>query len=194
MGKILSSLSRPLRNYNIENRAIKQISKPKPTPAPRHPSTVKHLEATRAAPSSKEFVKIPPEHLERLKKVYVTSEDPVVHASDSESEKKKRPKSKEYLEEPEYGYMEPEVIPKGKLSMRQAVELITRHQSEPERWNADLIAKEYRLDLGITQKVLFYYRAYELWLPPTDRPEQWKEKTKKFIVHKHPEPPLPQIK
>jgi NADH dehydrogenase [ubiquinone] 1 alpha subcomplex assembly factor 4 len=38
MGKVLSLMGRPLRNYNIENRAHKIISKEKPTPAPKHKS------------------------------------------------------------------------------------------------------------------------------------------------------------
>ena len=46
MGKVYSSLiRRPIRNWNIENRAQKQIERQdKPIIAPRHPSTEKILE------------------------------------------------------------------------------------------------------------------------------------------------------
>lgn len=32
-------MSRAIRNFNLENRAEREISKMKPSPAPRHPST-----------------------------------------------------------------------------------------------------------------------------------------------------------
>lgn len=36
MGKVMSVIGRPFRNFNIESRAHKIISKDKPTPAPKH--------------------------------------------------------------------------------------------------------------------------------------------------------------
>lgn len=41
MGKIYSTLIRPIRTFNIENRAAKIISREKPIPAPQYPSTEK---------------------------------------------------------------------------------------------------------------------------------------------------------
>lgn len=44
MGKVLSVATRPFRNFNIENRAHKIISKEKPTPAPLHAANLKEAE------------------------------------------------------------------------------------------------------------------------------------------------------
>lgn len=41
MGKIYSSLTRPLRIFNVANRAEKIISREKPIPAPHHASVAK---------------------------------------------------------------------------------------------------------------------------------------------------------
>lgn len=38
MGKAISIMSRPLRDFNLESRAHKVISKEKPTAAPKHKS------------------------------------------------------------------------------------------------------------------------------------------------------------
>lgn len=34
----MSLITKPLKNFNVENRAFKAISKEKPTPAPKHKS------------------------------------------------------------------------------------------------------------------------------------------------------------
>lgn len=39
MGGLVSKATRPFRNFNIESRAEKVISKEKPTPAPKHKSS-----------------------------------------------------------------------------------------------------------------------------------------------------------
>lgn len=44
MGKVLSIVPRQLKQFNIENRAHKVISKDKPTPAPKYPTTIEELE------------------------------------------------------------------------------------------------------------------------------------------------------
>lgn len=41
MGKVYSILIRPIRSFNIENRAARIISQQKPVPAPQYPSTEK---------------------------------------------------------------------------------------------------------------------------------------------------------
>lgn len=44
MGKVVSVLSRPIKNFNVESRAHKVISKEKPLPAPLHKASKKELE------------------------------------------------------------------------------------------------------------------------------------------------------
>lgn len=45
MGKVISKATRPIRNFNIENRVQKVIQTEKPRPAPRHPTTVAAYES-----------------------------------------------------------------------------------------------------------------------------------------------------
>lgn len=44
MGKVMSLVTRPMKNYNIESRAHKIISKEKPKPAPRYEASIKEAE------------------------------------------------------------------------------------------------------------------------------------------------------
>lgn len=44
MGKALSILNRQINRFNAENRAHRVISKDKPAPAPKHPSTQKQID------------------------------------------------------------------------------------------------------------------------------------------------------
>lgn len=44
MGKTASRMSRPLKNWNVENRAHKVISKEKPSVAPSYESMKKQIE------------------------------------------------------------------------------------------------------------------------------------------------------
>lgn len=44
MGTVVSRLTRPLKNWNIENRAHKAISRDKPKAAPSFPSTQRQKE------------------------------------------------------------------------------------------------------------------------------------------------------
>lgn len=44
MGKVYSIITKPIRTFNIENRAHKVITKEKPVPAPQYPSTAKQKE------------------------------------------------------------------------------------------------------------------------------------------------------
>lgn len=46
MGVIYSRLTRPIRTFNIENRAEKIISRKKPIPAPQYASTEKQKKLT----------------------------------------------------------------------------------------------------------------------------------------------------
>lgn len=43
MGIIMSRLSKPIRTFNIENRAGRVLGKDKPLPAPTYPSTAQQL-------------------------------------------------------------------------------------------------------------------------------------------------------
>jgi NADH dehydrogenase [ubiquinone] 1 alpha subcomplex assembly factor 4 len=48
MGKVLSVIKRKVNRFNVENRAHRVISKDKPTPAPKYPSTIQELETIKS--------------------------------------------------------------------------------------------------------------------------------------------------
>jgi len=48
MGKVLSVIQRQVNRFNIENRAHRVISKDKPIPAPKYPSTIQELETIKS--------------------------------------------------------------------------------------------------------------------------------------------------
>lgn len=44
MGKVMSVITRPIKNYNVEHRAHRIISKEKPTAAPHYQSDIEQVE------------------------------------------------------------------------------------------------------------------------------------------------------
>lgn len=49
MGKVMSLMMRPVKRFNIENRAHKILSRDKPMPAPQYEYTKKQLAAAQAS-------------------------------------------------------------------------------------------------------------------------------------------------
>lgn len=45
----------------------------------------------------------------------------------------------------EYGFMEPSRVTPGRCTLRQAMQFITDHNSDPEKWTRQKIAEEYKL-------------------------------------------------
>lgn len=52
----------------------------------------------------------------------------------------------------EYGYKEPMKVSRGRATLRQAIQFITDHQTDPEVWSAKRIADEYKLKESIVGK------------------------------------------
>lgn len=46
MGALVTKALRPIKTFNIENRAHREIGKAKPTPAPRYPENIADLQRT----------------------------------------------------------------------------------------------------------------------------------------------------
>jgi NADH dehydrogenase [ubiquinone] 1 alpha subcomplex assembly factor 4 len=79
----------------------------------------------------------------RLKEVYVTSHDVVPGIPIGKE--KPLPSERKNVLQPEFGYEEPARITKGKLSIRQALILIGRHQQDSIKYNALTLANEYTI-------------------------------------------------
>lgn len=58
---------------------------------------------------------------------------------------KNLPSDRKTVDDFEYGYKEPERVPKGKCSLRQAMDFLSSHHEDPKEWTAKKIANQYEL-------------------------------------------------
>lgn len=56
------------------------------------------------------------------------------------------------VEDFEYGYKEPEIVPKGKVTLRQVLKFITDHAEDPKKNDINNISKTYNLSEKTTGK------------------------------------------
>lgn len=61
-------------------------------------------------------------------------------------------------------------IPKGKISIVEALTLLNNHKLYPETWTAKKIAQEYHLELNDVNSLLKYFVTFEVKIfPPEDK-------------------------
>lgn len=65
----------------------------------------------------------------------------------------------------EYGMPDPDNIPEGRASLRQALEFISQHHLDPKQNSALKIATDYKLDATKVQHVLKYFQMLRLHVP-----------------------------
>lgn len=70
----------------------------------------------------------------------------------------------------EYGYKETDAskIPVGRISLRQAIEFISKSQQNPTEYTPEIIATEYKLDIEIVKNILENFKMFEVYLPQVD--------------------------
>lgn len=75
-----------------------------------------------------------------------------------------------------YGLVEITDVPKGKLSLVEALKALNSHKREPQTWTADKIAQEYSLDLKDTKALLEFFIPFEVKIipPKTENAKQIK--------------------
>lgn len=59
-------------------------------------------------------------------------------------------------------------IPKGKISIVEALTLLSNHKLYPKTWTAEKIAQEYHLELKDVKFLLRYYSAFDVKVFPTE--------------------------
>lgn len=64
--------------------------------------------------------------------------------------------------------MEPEKVSRGRTTLRQALEFITKHQTEPQTWTAERIAADYKLNATSVANILKYFHTFEVFIPSKD--------------------------
>lgn len=86
---------------------------------------------------------------ERLRNVYVTSNN-VIPDNQSETKCHEKPLPiKRTTDFFELGYKESKIIPVGRVSLMQAMKFITDHRSNSSEWTVEKIANEYRLNMNV---------------------------------------------
>lgn len=165
--------TKPMREFNLEQRVAKELSREKRAAAPRHQTTASLIdEAVRDQPRELKRTLVKKDNLllDRLKSVYVTSEDVVPqHSATKDNPERPLPSDRSYVGDPDFGYFEPKVVPYGRVTLRDAVEAITRHQEDPILWTPRRLALEYRLSIELTEKMLRHFRMFVMVVPPDSK-------------------------
>ncbi|XP_045662992.1 NADH dehydrogenase [ubiquinone] 1 alpha subcomplex assembly factor 4 [Ursus americanus] len=167
-----ASVSRAIRNVNLESRAEREISKMKPSPAPRHPSTKSLLQEqmSRYPEIKGEIARKDDKLLSLLKDVYVDSKDPVSSVQVKDAGTRQEPKEFRLAKGRDFNMMNIKNIPKGKISIVEALTLLSNHKLYPETWTAEKIAEEYYLEQKDVKSLLKYFVTFEVKvIPPEDK-------------------------
>ncbi|XP_071393071.1 NADH dehydrogenase [ubiquinone] 1 alpha subcomplex assembly factor 4-like isoform X3 [Centroberyx affinis] len=167
MSNMGARVARMFRNFNLENRALREISKEKPTVAPRHtgstPASVRSSEPEVADSTDSIHQRNDP-LLTLLKSVYVESKDPAA-SEPVEKEEERRPLKFSLPGDP-YGLVEITDVPKGKLSLVEALKALNSHKREPQTWTPEKISQEYSLDLKDTKALVDFFVPFDVKIIP----------------------------
>lgn len=88
----------------------------------------------------------------------------------SEAEDERRPLKYSLPGDP-YGICEITDVPKGKISIVEALNALNNHKREPQTWTPEKVAQEYSLDLKDTQGLLTFFIPFEVKIiPPKSLP------------------------
>ncbi|XP_067840872.1 NADH dehydrogenase [ubiquinone] 1 alpha subcomplex assembly factor 4 [Heptranchias perlo] len=161
-------LTRAMRNFNLENRAHVEIGKQKPSPAPRHPSTEALVgQQLSYHPKVHEVHNKNEELLSLLKDVYVDSKDTPIQKLLTD-ETSKQPQEHRHLKSTlKHDLFDVTNVPKGKLSIVEALTVLNNHKLQPKIWTSDKIAEDYCLELKDVKGLLEFFKPFEIkTLPP----------------------------
>jgi len=177
---------RPLQRYNVEHRAEKMVKKfedPAAAPhrAPMYKSDAEVLEAVRRDnPELLQEVAMKDDPLhDRLKTVYVSSTDPDPDSSPS-VEKVDKPLPRDVRQHyqdfiPAQMRVEREgvsrTLPRGKVSLNQAVDFISKHAESQGSFGAEQISQDYRLNQEVVANTIKYYTIFNMIVPETRESE-----------------------
>lgn len=107
--------------------------------------------------------------LSLLRDVYVDSKDPVPSLPVKAIELQQHPKE---FRLPIGDQFDKNIkdIPKGKITVVEALTLLNNHKLSPETWTAEKIAQEYHLEQEDVNSLLKYFVTFEVKIvPPEDR-------------------------
>ncbi|XP_041814622.1 NADH dehydrogenase [ubiquinone] 1 alpha subcomplex assembly factor 4 isoform X2 [Chelmon rostratus] len=162
---------RMFRNFNLENRVHREISKEKPRVAPRHAANPPPSAGSSEAVETAESVNLKHDPLlSLLRSVYVESTDPEAakpsSSSSSVSEEAERRPLKFSLPGDLHGLVELTDVPKGKLTIAEALKALSSHQREPQTCTPEKIAQDFSLDLKDTKALLEFFMPFQVQMIP----------------------------
>ncbi|XP_039982128.1 NADH dehydrogenase [ubiquinone] 1 alpha subcomplex assembly factor 4 [Xiphias gladius] len=170
-------VARMFRNVNLENRVFREISKEKPQAAPRHAANLPASTGGSEAEAAVDSVSKKNDPLLRLlKSVYVESKDPAPapasapaeaskEVTQGKEEDERRPLKFSLPGDP-FGHVELTDVPKGKLTIAEALKALSSHQRQPQMWTPEKIAQEYSLDLKDTKALLEFFIPFQVQIIP----------------------------
>ncbi|KAL6264381.1 hypothetical protein P5V15_004493 [Pogonomyrmex californicus] len=180
MGKVYSTLTRPIRNLNIETRAERLISREKPIPAPQYGATEKQKKLMDSV--NPHFLE---EHYQkniqldqRLKDVFVRSTD-LQEIKGSVKESKPLPQNRQSFYD-DFLFESCEYIPVGKCSLKQVFMFLMQHKRDPITYSSENIASEYKLDKKVVDDILKYFKLYII-VTPKDMTEKLEDPFQKML-------------
>ncbi|KAL1491870.1 hypothetical protein ABEB36_012399 [Hypothenemus hampei] len=168
MGRAISKIKNPLRDFNLENRAHKLISKPDKQAAPKHPKDQEDLNRIKKEynASFQESLKKNETLDKHLKDVFVVSHDkPIDEFMPKIESKRPLPQDRSQKIDFLFGHKEPDNIPLGKTTLRKALLFISKHQEDPKNYSAEVIAHEHNLPLKLVNNILEYYKVFQVYVP-----------------------------
>ncbi|TMW54315.1 hypothetical protein DOY81_000588 [Sarcophaga bullata] len=188
MGKVMSVVSRKINRFNVENRAHRILEREKPVAAPKYEANLRDMERTMELdPNFLEKISKKDTALdERLKSVYVTSQDRFIDYGlkrrQSANEKQQLPLDRQTPEDFEFGFMEPKRVTIGRCTLRQALKFITDHQTEPENWTSSRIAEEYKMKSELVENILKHFRSLNVYIPDQRSKESILTQAKQHVI------------
>ncbi|NXY71134.1 NDUF4 factor, partial [Glareola pratincola] len=157
-------LTRVFRTFNVESRARREISKEKPTPAPRHPTS--RLDELADHPEIQEEIYRKDDRLLTLLKDVYVKVGGGEHLPCKQEEKR-------LTKLGNLGDLDVKKVPKGKISIVEALTLLNNHKLHPKIWTAEKIAVEYSLELKEVNSLLEFFIPFAV--------QEFPKETKKAI-------------
>ncbi|KAM3931977.1 NADH dehydrogenase [ubiquinone] 1 alpha subcomplex assembly factor 4 [Leptodactylus fuscus] len=159
-----ANLIRAFRNFNVETRAHRLIGKDKPSAAPMHPGSKEAIEAMMSNhPDIQDKIhKRDDQHLTRLKDVFVDSTDPSPQVKEVPTPIQENLRPPKHVMRNESLGITMDSVPKGKISIVEALTILSNHKKSPNTWTPEKVAGEYSLDVKDAEAILTFFTPFDI--------------------------------
>lgn len=169
---------RPLQRYNVENRTYRLLDKieksktPVVKPRLHYPDEKFLEELIKKHPEILENVqKTSPELIEKIKQLKVKVEaipyeyNVKIESEDTREMIRKLPERRKKVFLSEMGVKDPEHVPIGKISLREAMQAVRAHTADPEEYPVEKIAKTHEMSEEDVFNILDHFKGYQVYHP-----------------------------